>query len=159
MSDSMFNDTTNRAADEDGNVQASGGRDVFYFGRTSTLNETNDPLYFEIVSGSNAIVSSATVGYPMTRSGSILGIATMIDPNDVTVAGDLDLTVQINGVDAFTIQPALSALETTYDFITQAAGIDTFVAGDVLSFYYSGDDGTIEFNANPLMAVVEVQYD
>jgi hypothetical protein len=82
----------------------------------------------------SALVSTTFDDIKMIRSGSIRGLSSRFTATitDVT-AGSAVVRVAINGAPGTLNVPSSSGVDPTGGEATQAAGIDTFVAGDLIS--------------------------
>ncbi len=93
-------------------------------------------------------IASATFGFTAQRAGSILGLGWSHDGGLITTDANITYQVRKNGVSVL----ANTAFSTvTSDVVTQARGVDTFVAGDILNFFVDfavGFSGNIGFSLN-----------
>ena len=75
----------------------------------------------------------------MIRSGSITGLATRL--TEAITAGTLTVEVTLNGVGTGLQIIHTSGSNPSGGVVTQAAGLDTFVAGDLIGIWLSTDGG------------------
>lgn len=102
--------------------------------------------------------STANRGYVMTRPGSIVGVAWNSDVSVETVAGDLTLEVQVNGVATLVGGTFTTAGVAQYStFAVAEPGLHRFAAGDVVALFLNFD--TFVGTVSRQTGVVEVQYD
>jgi hypothetical protein len=91
-------------------------------------NQAATPLSAQVSGNNNAV--------RMTRTGSIVGLSTRL--TEAITAGTLTVTVTKNGTP---VALALVHTSGTGSQITQAAGIDTYVAGDLIGIQYATNAG------------------
>jgi hypothetical protein len=87
------------------------------------------------------------------RAGSILGVTVL--SNDARAAGTLTVQVWKNGV-ATGLTAVLDGVNTTFKATVQAAGTDTFTAGDHLDVRITTDAGWLPITAD-IRAAIEVE--
>lgn len=103
---------------------------------------------------------SATRGFTMNRSGSIIGVTSLFDWTSTSVAGDLNIEVRVNDVAVFTNLTAVTTPFTGDTVVrgSQNSGIDTFVNGDLITcsiVFTGGLAGTI----NLYDVILEIAFD
>lgn len=138
--------------------ELKGGRCVLNYGTNST--DLAASLYIKMING---MLCSATVGYPMPRAGSIVGIAAACQIDSATDDDFLDAEVYVidTGVGTSEVFQARIALdsgssgEESWE-ATQARGTSTFNAGDQIAVYFR-ETGEVVWDYP--RATVEVQYD
>jgi hypothetical protein len=105
-------------------------------------NQAATPLSSQVSGSNNAI--------RMARAGSIVGLSTRL--TEAITAGSLTVTITKNGTPV-----TLSLIHTsgTGSQTTQAAGIDTYVAGDLIGIQYATNSGFLPITTD-LDAWIEV---
>lgn len=110
-----------------------------------------DGFYADAVGASvtaQALSRNAAAGpqaFLPVRAGSITGIAVYSD--DPTTAGTLTVEVYKNGV-ATGLTAVLNTTDPTFKATTQAAGLDTFAAGDRIDIRYTTNGAFLPITAN-----------
>lgn len=112
-------------------------------------------LFNNVAANQTAIALSAQVSqnfdtWQAIRAGSIVGMRTRLSGN--VTAGTLTVTVAKNGSAGTLAVASTSGSNTAGGVATQAKGVDTFVAGDLLSFLHTTTagytpDGTLKLEA------------
>lgn len=105
--------------------------------------------------------TSAINGFVMTRAGSIVGKSIILNVSDMRDSTSLKLLIYKNATDPW--ETEITTSEGNYQklHVTQARGIYTFVAGDIISIALSqsgaffGDDPAL---CNNIIGTVEVVY-
>lgn len=105
------------------------------------------------------VALSAAVGadfddLPMIRSGSIVGLATRLTA--ACAAGTLTATVTKNGVAQTLAVVTTSGANASGGQVTQVAGVDTFVAGDLIGIQLTTSSGWLPVTTN-LHAWLEIE--
>lgn len=103
-----------------------------------TPSQTNVPL--------SAQVSTDFDDLKMIRAGSIVGMATRLV--SAMVAGTLTVTVTKNGAAGTLTIVSTSGGNASGGVATQAAGIDTYVAGDLIGIQLTTDAGFLPLSDN-----------
>lgn len=119
--------------------------------KTGALGGAN--VYMEV--GQTSM--SDTHGWVADRAGSIIGLGGWCNVTLYSSPGDVTLTVRINSTLAFSKAISISGTGDYSGYDTQAAGIDTFEAGDVLSLRadFSGFANTV----SAIGINAHIQYD
>ena len=110
------------------------------------------------------VTATATIGHQALRAGSITGIEGIFDVLVRSASGAPTVVVHVkkNGTTVYQLNsPTLSSAGVTYlSYTSQAAGIDTFVAGDILNLYFelSGGGGAPAPDAVRCHARMELTY-
>ena len=92
----------------------------------------------------------------MLRSGSITGVAIEINIESLTVGGTMIAEIRKNDVVVFSASKSVWATAFDNWSATQANGVDTFVAGDVIQMSLKGGAGVI-MSIRPII-VCEVSF-
>jgi len=95
-------------------------------------------------------------GIPMPRAGSIVGMSVMADCSNFTSSGTFTYRCYKNGSVVFSGSYTISSTGVTTHEVTQARGIDTFVAGDIIKL--SGQ-GHLGYRINNTIMTLEIQFD
>jgi hypothetical protein len=99
-----------------------------------------------------------TSEFRATRPGSIVGLSTITEPGGPGVTGGtLTAQIAINGIPGTLIVVHTSGSNQEGGFATQAAGIDTYVAGDLIRALYTTDVGFAPSGSIYLASWIEVQ--
>ena len=99
---------------------------------------------------------TATMGYMMTRAGSIVGASYMYHVDSYTPVATFELEILVNNAEVFAPTNTIAATGVDGVYGTQARDTDTFVAGDVITARIVVS-GTIQWDgAN---GYIEVQFD
>lgn len=109
-------------------------------------NQTDVPL--------SALVSTNFDTIKAIRPGSIIGLGTRL--TEAITAGTLTVQVTINGAGGTLVLMHTNVLNSTGGEITQATGIDTYVAGDLIGIQFSTTAGFTPITTD-LEAWLEVQ--
>lgn len=88
--------------------------------------------------------------YPMLYSGSIVGVAVV--SNAARAAGTLTIDVLLDGV-AIGLQAVLDGTNTTTHIVTQAEGLDTFIAGQSIGARITTDAAWLPITADIIVAI------
>lgn len=99
---------------------------------------------------------SNTMGYLMTRAGSIVGATFMYNIDSYTPVATLELEVRKNDVVVYSLVDTIAATGVGSMYDTQARGTDTFVAGDIIAARIDVT-GTIQYDMYG--GYIEVQFD
>jgi len=99
---------------------------------------------------------SGTKGLPMTRAGSIVGLGVMINCSSFTTNQSFTYICYKNGVNVFSGSFTVEGTGVVTHETTQARGIDTFVAGDVISLSGAGH---VTYTINDTIMTLELQLD
>jgi hypothetical protein len=83
----------------------------------------------------NGTLFRDTLGYRMMNNGSVIGCSIQTDVTAVTTPGNVEIQVRNNGTSVFVATLSITATGIQGADATQAAGIDTFNTGDVLTLY------------------------
>jgi len=105
----------------------------------------------------NGVTMSATIGYVMPRAGSIVGVSMLVNCTNYSAIGTAEIEVYKNGVNVFSKVASVTGTGIIKAYDTQARGIDTFVAGNVISLKYDKVSGT--FTLDDFICFVEVVFD
>jgi hypothetical protein len=100
-------------------------------------------------------LSSANIGQPMLRAGSITGVAARIDVSVEGGAGDIDFNVQVNGSTVFSDTITTSGTGQYSTNATQVGGVDAFVADDRIGVGVDFD--TFTGTVDDIMVTVEIE--
>lgn len=135
----------------DSSGQITGGH-----GEKTTLNinrgSTSVDAYFQTTGQPH----TATFGFVMNRPGSIVGLAVCGVSSILSVAGDVTIEVRKNDTPVFEVTTNVSGTGTIKWTGTQAAGIDTFVAGDIISAYIDYES-TASITFTGLIGFIEIE--
>jgi len=131
--------------------EIQGGREPVFFGRNSNFTASG---YLNGVVGR---VFSTTHGYVMPRAGSIVGISAGTNVSAQTTPGNVTYEVRKNGVNVFSSALAIAGAAVYKNYATQARGVDTFSANDVIAVYLTYD--TFAGTINGIFGIVELQFD
>ena len=147
----------------------SGTRGYFDGGESGTFSSDR---YLDFNNGTQM---TATRGYRMSRPGSVTAVSMQFDVSSTSfglsgpttaVYSDVEIQVRKNGSSVFTTELTnISSTSDTGKSATQARGVDTFVAGDIIQLLvnitnnggYSGQTSSITLN--DFNAVAEVVFD
>ena len=119
----------------DGHFTGGGTRGYFFFGESSNYTATR---YLDMAQGH---LANSTDGILMGRAGSITGITVNYNINSVTLAQNIGFGappssgtfgVLVDGTAVFTTAATYSSTGAKNAKSTQAIGVDTFSAGDVI---------------------------
>jgi len=99
---------------------------------------------------------SGTKGLPMTRAGSIVGLGVMINCSSFDSSQSFTYICYKNGVNVFSGTFTIEGTGVVTHETTQARGIDTFVAGDVISL---AGMGHVTYTINDTIMTLELQLD
>ena len=130
--------------------ELKGSRAIFQFSLDAATAVPTNLKFGEV----RTVAVKNLKGAVMARPGSILGYGLSYD---VTVNADSSALLLVVAMPTSTIGESISGTVANekVDFFTQARGIDTFSAGDVMSAVISGTTATV---ANVTLCV-EVQFD
>lgn len=101
------------------------------------------------------IPCSSTVGWIPMRNGSITGMSCQVDPA-LFLGGSWDIEVYVNNAEVWS-DTISSGGDAAIAYQTQAAGTDSFSAGDFISVFYNETAGSDNF-VNPHV-LIEITYD
>ena len=101
--------------------------------------------------------TSAVYGFVATRPGSIVGLSACLNVTIQTVGGDVTVWARINDNPAFSVTITTAGVAVYKAQATQARGLDTFVAGDLIQLYvdFVSFTGTI----NPILVLLDLLFD
>lgn len=131
--------------------ELKGSRQNFGAGENSAKT---DDAYMKTFNG---VVMSGTQGYVMHRAGSIVGVSMLANCTVYSGIGTAEIEVWKAGAEVFSKSTSVTATGIIKAYDTQARGIDTFVAGDVIALRYDKISGT--FTLNSFVCYVEVVFD
>jgi len=136
------------------NVRAAGGlRQYISSSRNGSFAAGGGGVYLRM---GGAQPCSSTIGFPMHRAGSITAIVGQANITSYSVTGTTTFELRINDVLALSCAVVVSAAGIVKATpVTQASGIDTFVAGDVLQTFANG---TGTYTIRPFMSF-ELEFD
>jgi hypothetical protein len=97
--------------------------------------ETNNYTASRYLDFNNGTQMSATSGFVMAFSGSIVGVSCSAQVSAETTPGTIDFRSRIDGTNAMSITQTTSGVADYNWSGTQAAGIDTFSPGDTITHY------------------------
>jgi hypothetical protein len=123
------------------------------FGAATTASQTGVQMWRTIGFGA-ASVGARQTSIPMHRAGSLTGISVAVGA--ARTAGTLTLEAYVNGVaTGFTV--VINGTNTQYHYATQAAGSDTFAAGDRVDIRIT-TSGDYASAAERVEGILEVTY-
>jgi len=96
-------------------------------------------------------------GYELMRPGSIVGVSLCVDCTTYLTDVDNRIEARINDSVVFSAEVLVTGTGKFVAYATQAAGIDTFDAGDFLSMTYDSDE--VGVTVVGVIGVVEVEFD
>lgn len=96
--------------------------------------------------------TSATFGYPMHAAGSIVSIEVCVTYSGYTAGDRTDFECRKNGVNVYEVRVTPSGKGDFCGTATQAAGTDTFAAGDIISAYVD-NQGTLSEMSQIVMII------
>ena len=99
---------------------------------------------------------SSTRGTMMIRHGSIVGIGLCVDCVGILSTADVHLYVEKNGTTVYSVALHLTGTGKAVAVDTQAAGIDTFDAGDMIALSY--DPSTSDVVTTLPLGIVELEF-
>ena len=101
------------------------------------------------------------LGVVMMRSGSIVGLAYCADCQTYNDTGSNSVArVFINDVEVLNVGVSVTSDDRFTAEVTQAAGIDTFAAGDILTFKYTPGGGAgVDSNSVRPLILCELEFD
>lgn len=111
--------------------------------------------YLKAIDG---ITTSSTIGYRMIRAGSITGISIQTNVTFFIDPGNIAFEVRKAGSNVFSTSLAVSSGGIKGTQSTQARGVDTFTAGQIISVYANFDPSVIATLDNTIV-IVEIITD
>ena len=106
----------------------------------------------------NGTEMSATIGYRMPFDGSVTAVSAQFNVSVFTASGPFEIQVRINGSEVFSASMTISSTGNMGMTNSQARGIDTFSAGDVLTLFVDVQPELIA-SIEKINAFAEVVFD
>lgn len=124
----------------------------------SAFGNSSDAQFMR--SSDNNIPFTATLGWPMYRSGSITAISCAFPVTAHTNDDTITVDVRVNNSAVFSAtSDTVTATGVEYFSATQASDTDRFVAGDFISVFENIDGGNGNITVQDCLVLVELEYD
>lgn len=135
--------------------ELKGARELIQFSKSGTINLSGSVSYFDF----GNVETSASKGWVAPRSGSIVGLSLMYDCTDFELLANIEIQVRKNGSIVFASTIPNTVDDDLKDYATQARGVDTFAAGDIITMTMAESSGTAEATFDDLIGSVEIVMD
>lgn len=136
--------------------ELQGSKQLLIASRSASFSAEADIVYLK---AGEVLMTDDPTGFIMMKSGSITGLSIMYEIGLTEVGNNSSLHVERNGTSVFEINLGNSSDSEQTNWATQARGIDTFTAGQILGIYIEEEIGNGETNYSNVIVTLEIVYD